>query len=254
MEVMITIKKILTLKPRLQVRKCGELCYLIAKGKEELDSEYVKGLESILLSSCLINEADKIYIQDSFKKLGEGKLLSGEDIYYKCLEILGEEVADWDFVNEDGVLDSSKRTIFPHYLFLDRIRSPFNLGSIFRSAESFGIKHIYIRDNSAALTSPRALRTSRGAIDSVSHSIVKLEEFKTELPLFALELGGTELNSFSFPQEGIAVIGSEETGVSPELLSLCDKSLGRVSIKQYGAKGSINVSVAAGIMMHAWLN
>lgn len=251
---MITIKKILTLKPRLQIRKCGELCFLIAKGKEKADDKYLEGLECIIATSELITELDKLYLKDCFTKFRRGDLLSGEDIYYKCLEILGEEVADWDFTDEDGSLDSSKRTVFPYYLFLDRIRSPFNLGSIFRSAESFGIEHIYIRDNSAALNSPRALRTSRGAIDAVPHSIVKLEEFKTDLPLFALELGGTELNDFKFPKEGIAVIGSEETGVSPELLALCDNSLGRVSIKQYGAKGSINVSVASGIMMHSWLN
>ncbi len=249
---MITIKKILTLKPRLQVRKCGELCFLIAKGKERVDIEYLEGLEAILQSSAMVNENNKLFFNSCFNKLKSGEKLFGEDIYYRCLDILGEEVADWDFIGDDGVLDSSKRTIFPHYLFLDRIRSPFNLGSIFRSAESFGIKHIYIRDNSASLSSPRAIRTARGSISSVSYSIVNLDVFKTELPLFALELGGEEMESFNFPKEGIAVIGSEETGVSPELLSLCDNSLGRVSIKQYGAKGSVNVSVASGIMMHAW--
>jgi len=48
------------------------------------------------------------------------------------------------------------------------------------------------------------------------------------------------------------VIGSEEMGVSPQALSAADASLGRVSIPCYGAKGSLNVSVAFGIAVQAW--
>ena len=49
--------------------------------------------------------------------------------------------------------------------------------------------------------------------------------------------------------DGICVLGGEEDGVSPDVLALCSR---RVSIEQFGAKGSINVSVAAGILLHAW--
>ena len=48
------------------------------------------------------------------------------------------------------------------------------------------------------------------------------------------------------------IIGSEELGVSPNALARADASLGRVSIPILGAKGSLNVSVAFGIAMHAW--
>ncbi len=249
---MITIKKILTLKPRLQVRKVGELCFKIAKGQEAFEKEYIEGLNAVLTTSKLLSSLDNAYLSSKMDSFLKGELLAGEDVYYKCLEILGEEVADWDFVNEEGILDASQRTLFSHYLFLDRIRSPYNLGAIFRSAESFGIKHIYIREGSASLTSPRALRTARGAIETVSYSVVKLEEFAPPCKLFALELGGVNLSTFNFPKVGMVVIGSEETGVSPELLALCDNQLGRVSIEQFGAKGSINVSVASGILMHSW--
>jgi TrmH family RNA methyltransferase len=74
----------------------------------------------------------------------------------------------------------------------------------------------------------------------------------TEGPFFALETGGTPLEDFSFPRKGILIAGSEELGVSPGALAAADASLGRVSITSYGAKGSLNVSVAFGIVMHAW--
>jgi TrmH family RNA methyltransferase len=48
------------------------------------------------------------------------------------------------------------------------------------------------------------------------------------------------------------IVGSEELGVSSEMLAIADRSLGRVSIPLAGAKGSLNVSVAFGIVMHLW--
>jgi TrmH family RNA methyltransferase len=48
------------------------------------------------------------------------------------------------------------------------------------------------------------------------------------------------------------IAGSEELGVNPKTLELADRSLGRLSIPLYGAKGSLNVSVAFGIALHAW--
>jgi TrmH family RNA methyltransferase len=49
------------------------------------------------------------------------------------------------------------------------------------------------------------------------------------------------------------IAGSEELGVSPAALAAADASLGRVSIRTYGAKGSLNVSTAFGIVMQAWV-
>jgi TrmH family RNA methyltransferase len=71
-------------------------------------------------------------------------------------------------------------------------------------------------------------------------------------PFFALETGGVPLGDFSFPQRGVLIAGSEELGVSPKALAAADSSLGRVSIPLRGAKGSLNVSVAFGIVMQAW--
>jgi TrmH family RNA methyltransferase len=73
-----------------------------------------------------------------------------------------------------------------------------------------------------------------------------------EGPFFALETGGTRLGDFEFPPKGVMIVGSEELGTSPEALALADASLGRVTIPAYGAKGSLNVSVAFGIVLQAW--
>jgi TrmH family RNA methyltransferase len=72
------------------------------------------------------------------------------------------------------------------------------------------------------------------------------------LPVFALETGGIPLTEFPFPERGLLIAGSEELGVSPQALAAADASLGRVSIPVYGAKASLNVSVAFGIALENW--
>jgi TrmH family RNA methyltransferase len=71
-------------------------------------------------------------------------------------------------------------------------------------------------------------------------------------PCFALETGGAAIEDFPFPKAGLMIAGSEELGVSPAALERADASLGRVSIKSYGAKGSLNLSVAVGIALQRW--
>ncbi|MDR0324082.1 MAG: hypothetical protein LBI12_06525, partial [Treponema sp.] len=72
-------------------------------------------------------------------------------------------------------------------------------------------------------------------------------------PVFALETGGTPIGEFPFPRNGLLITGSEELGVSPRALAAAEASLGRVSIPCYGAKASLNVSVAFGIALNMWV-
>ena len=152
-------------------------------------------------------------------------------------------------------VDVSKRVIQDKVLILDRIRSPFNVGSIFRSADSFGIKKIILVEGTASPEHQRARRTSRGCIETVDWVFMSEEETLEFLKnydcsqIMALELGGSDINTFSFPSSGVAVLGSEELGVSPEILKCCKS---RVSIPMAGTKGSLNVSVAAGIFLQYW--
>jgi len=70
--------------------------------------------------------------------------------------------------------------------------------------------------------------------------------------VFAIELGGTSLEKFTFPTEGLALLGSEELGLSPQALEIADRCLGRVSVPLFGHKSSLNVGVAWGIVSQHW--
>jgi len=175
----------------------------------------------------------------------------------------GRYPADWDFTCGDGTLDLAKRQIFEGmHVYLEDIRSPFNVGAMFRTAESFGVEKIFLSPFCADPRHRRAERTAMGCIDIVPWE--RRDFFSeppnnspgsTELwqkPVFALETGGIPLTEFPFPHRGLLIAGSEELGVSPRALAAADASLGRVSIPCYGAKASLNVSVAFGIAVQAW--
>ena len=191
-------------------------------------------------------------------------------VYQLLMAETGRYPSDWDFIGSSGALDPSKRRPFPGMqVYLEDIRSPFNVGSMFRAAESFGAEKIWLSPLCADPRHKRAERTAMGCVDALPWERLSRDPFAgpedagvkesdvsalpfSAGPFFTLETGGIPLADFPFPSRGIMIAGSEELGVSPPALAAADASLGRVTIPTYGAKGSLNVSVAFGIVMQAW--
>jgi len=137
-------------------------------------------------------------------------------------------------------------------VYLEDIRSPFNVGTIMRTAEAFGFEEVLLSPDCADPRHPRAARSSMGAVDMIPWRRAALAELPPLGPIFALELGGTALAGFTFPARGVLILGSEELGVSAPALALADA--GPVSIPMRGIKASINVAVAFGIAAQAWVS
>ena len=177
-------------------------------------------------------------------------------VKHLLLSAIGRDQADWDFTDSDGKLDPSGRQIFEGMqVYLEDIRSPFNVGAMFRTAESFGVEKIILSPFCADPHHRRSSRTAMGCIEIVPwerQNLFALEECALPFPVFALETGGTPIDEFPFPRRGLLIAGSEELGVSPRALAAADASLGRVSISCFGSKASLNVSVAFGIALNAW--
>jgi TrmH family RNA methyltransferase len=171
---------------------------------------------------------------------------------HALLARLGAEPAEWDLLAPDGGLDRSGLALRPIAVYLEDLRSPFNVGAIFRTAEAFGAARVVLSPGTPLPTHPRAVRTARGAADAVPWEVRALADLDVSVGVFALELGGRDVGTFPFPRAGTVLVGSEELGLSPEALRLAESSLGRVSIPLAGAKRSLNVSVAFGILMQRW--
>ena len=244
---MITVKKLLTLKERTRLRKISMILHEAAvalKNGQDADMEYINDV--IPLAGFDAADGSLSGAELAFRL---------EDMSQALLVRLGAEPSDWDFRTADGELDSSVRVVQDKVLVLDRIRSPYNVGAIFRSAEAFGISKIILVEGTASPDHVRAERTSRGTTSVIPWTFLSEEDtvdfLKTYDPkqVLALELGGTSINEFSFPSRGVAVLGSEEFGISPNVLKCCGS---RITIPMGGAKGSLNVSVAAGILLQRW--
>ena len=161
-----------------------------------------------------------------------------------------------DELNRKSVDEFRRAEKIPVVAVLENVRSAYNVGSVFRTADAFLIEAVYISGYTAKPPHKEILKTALGAQDSVDwryfenskNAIEQLKENK--FTVFAVE---QVANSISLEKtaelnlEKIAFIfGNEVSGVEQETISLCD---GCIEIPQFGMKHSLNISVAAGIVL-----
>ena len=141
-------------------------------------------------------------------------------------------------------------------IVLDNIRSMHNVGSVFRTSDAFLIEAICLCGFTPQPPHRDINKTALGATESVNWlyyetASAAVEDLKRrDYKIYAVEQteGSVSLEKFSWnPAEKIAVImGNEVEGVDAELLPLCN---GCIEIPQLGMKHSLNISVAAGIVL-----
>lgn len=159
-------------------------------------------------------------------------------------EILSERLTD------DEALSSIRH---PVSLMLDNIRSNYNVGSIFRTADSALVQELILTGYTPHPPKKEIEKTALGAHKSVpwkyfhnqNEAIIYVKEQK--IKLLALELTEKKRNYDSLEKTDFPcciVLGNELTGIDQNLLDQCDDS---IEIPMYGVKHSLNVSVAAGI-------
>ncbi|WP_121354893.1 RNA methyltransferase [Flavisolibacter nicotianae] len=143
----------------------------------------------------------------------------------------------------------------PVIAVLENIRSAYNVGSVFRTADAFLLEGIYICGYTAYPPHKEIKKTALGAEESVSWKYFKkIEEAIEDLrsmgyTIYAVEqaIDSWKLGSFSVEDDKIAVIfGNEVTGVEQSTIQLCD---GVIEIPQLGMKHSLNVATAAGVVL-----
>jgi TrmH family RNA methyltransferase len=279
---MIPLHKLIQLPRSPRLRKAANLVrgaerrFVFSGRLDAGEAEYFEKLVKLLSEDADFPPAAAEALKTAHKNLLDHKTDERElrrtlnTVHQILLAETGRYQADWDFYESTGALDPLKRRIFPGMqVYLEDIRSPFNVGSMFRAADSFGTEKIWLSPLCADPRHKRALRTAMGCVDVIAWEFLPNDPFddyddcegekkKASVlpflrgPFFALETGGTPLTDFKFPARGILIAGSEELGVSPRALALADASLGRVSIPTWGAKGSLNVSGAFAIVMYAW--
>jgi 23S rRNA (guanosine2251-2'-O)-methyltransferase len=159
-------------------------------------------------------------------------------------------------LNRKSVDEFRRSEKFPVVVVLDNVRSMHNVGSVFRTADAFLIGGIWLCGYTPRPPHRDINKTALGATETVEwhyaeKTVEALKQLRSEgYRIFAIEQveKSIPLHEFSFEEsEKLALIfGNEVTGVDIEVLALCD---GSIEIPQYGMKHSLNISVAAGIVL-----
>ncbi len=150
--------------------------------------------------------------------------------------------------------DSKK---LPIVVILDDIRSMYNVGSVFRTSDAFFIQEIHLCGITPKPPHREIHKTAIGATESVDWKYFeKIEQSVNELKKKGFKIIGIEqtdssvlLEDFniSVDQKFALILGNEVMGITDSILNEIDIC---VEIPQYGTKHSLNVSVAAGIVLH----
>ncbi len=138
--------------------------------------------------------------------------------------------------------------------YLDGLQDPGNLGAILRIADWFGWPAVFCSPDCVDAFSPKVVQASMGAIFRIQTYEIELVELlkqQSGLPVLGAVLGGDDVFSISWPNNGLLVIGNEGRGISPTTESLLTQ---RLTIPRHpnGRAESLNASVAAGILAAVW--
>jgi len=142
------------------------------------------------------------------------------------------------------------------HLVLDNIRSAFNVGSIFRSADGAGsVKKIYLCGITTEISNPKLDKTALGATDMIQSehydtTLEAIEEIKQQgIPLYIVELDkdAKDFQKIKYPKRVALLFGHEKKGVSDDILKLSDE---KIYIPMRGTKESLNVANCASIILY----
>jgi len=205
----------------------------------------------------------------------------GGELYQEVFELIRERQIPFQFVpvekinritrkNHQGVIafispvtfydiENYLPTLFergknPFILVLDEVTDVRNFGAIVRTAECAGVDAVLIPEKGAARINADAVKTSAGALHLVPvcrtrdlrRTIVFMQQSGLRL-IAATEKSSSDYIHGNYAGPVAIVMGSEETGIDPQILALADE---RVKIPILGQIQSLNVSVAAGLLVY----
>lgn len=144
-------------------------------------------------------------------------------------------------------------TVHTRLLLLDRVQDPGNIGTMIRTAEAAGIDAVIFGKGTGDLYNPKVIRSAQGSHFYIGVEQGDLTHWLKEIQQANIPIYGTALeHALPFQQvqrtgSFALIVGNEGSGVSPELLEQTDQNL---YIPIYGKSESLNVAIAAGILLY----
>lgn len=161
-----------------------------------------------------------------------------------------------DELNRKTVEEFKESSKIPVIAVLENVRSAYNVGSVLRTADAFLLEAVYTTGYTAHPPHKEISKTALGADQSVTskhfpNAASAIEELKEQgYKVLAIEQAADSIKLNQFVREAgeklALVFGNEVTGVEQSTILRCD---GCLEIPQLGMKHSLNISVAAGIVL-----
>lgn len=227
------MEKIIGINPVFEALKAG-------KNIEKL--EVFKGIKKDTIKDILKLASArniKVFYKDKRENNSQGivALISDYDVY-KTLE----EFLETELLKEKSVI-----------MILDQIQDPRNFGAIIRSCECFGVKGIIIQDRNSVKVTETVVKSSVGAIEYVDIiKVTNISDTIDKLKKYGYFVYGSSsyadklYNQITYPNKTVLVLGNEGSGMRKKVSEHCDEN---IKIHLMGEINSLNVSVAAGILL-----
>lgn len=160
-----------------------------------------------------------------------------------------------DSLNRQSVEEFRKADKFPVIAVFENVRSAYNVGSLFRTADAFKIQSVFLTGYTAQPPHKEIKKTALGAEDSVNwmhfnnaeEAILFLRNEGYRIYAAEQTTDSISLETFDVTNEKVAVIfGNEVSGVEQSTIMLCD---GSIEIPQFGTKHSLNIASAAAVVL-----
>jgi len=163
-------------------------------------------------------------------------------------------IAPYQYADVEELIQRAKdQREHPFLIIMDEITDPHNLGAVIRSAECCGAHGVIIPKRRSAGLTPAVIKASAGAVEYIPVAKVTnlarlLDELKTQgIWIIGADMDGSDYTRLDLTGPVALVIGSEGQGIRRLVKEKCD-FLARIPMK--GKIGSLNASVAAGILMY----
>ena len=132
-------------------------------------------------------------------------------------------------------------------IYLDHVSDPGNLGTIIRTAVAFNYDAVILSEGSVEIYNEKVLAASKGAIFAIDIFNDDIDNYNYPIIVSTLNEKSVPLNNAKKPDNFVLVLGNESHGVSEEI---CEKATDFVKIEMSDNIDSLNVAIAAGIIMN----
>jgi 23S rRNA (guanosine2251-2'-O)-methyltransferase len=234
------------------------------KNKQQI----VYGLRPVIEAIGSGQQVERVYLQNGLNSSLMGELRSAmreHDIPFQYVPV--ERLNKFTSGNHQGVVATIAAVKYHSFmelvetldnnalvLLLDHVTDVRNMGAIARTAECTGVAALVVPDHGSAALNEDAIKTSSGALlrlpvcrEQNLKTVVNLAKQYGYQVVASTEKGAVHYREVDFRQPTLLLMGNEETGISPDLLRLSDV---RAKLPIVGEVASLNVSVAAGVMMY----